>query len=86
MTHLFATKALLPDGWNDDVRLRIDQGHIRGIEVAAKPSADDTLAGCVIPGSVQCAQPRISAGAGRTYRAAISRRSRQFLDLAQAHV
>ncbi|MGB5624483.1 MAG: formimidoylglutamate deiminase [Woeseiaceae bacterium] len=50
MIRLFATKALLPDGWNDDVRLRIDQGRIRGIEVAAKPSADDTLAGCVIPG------------------------------------
>ena len=50
MTHVFANKALLPDGWSDNVRLRIEQGLIAGIEVAAKPSSDDTLAGCVIPG------------------------------------
>jgi len=50
MTHVFASKALLPDGWSDNVRFRIDQGRIEGIEVAVKPSADDTLAGCVIPG------------------------------------
>jgi len=50
MIRLFASKALLPDGWNDDVRLRIDHGRIQSIEVAAKPSVEDTLAGCVIPG------------------------------------
>ncbi|MGB5577381.1 MAG: amidohydrolase family protein, partial [Woeseiaceae bacterium] len=50
MTHVFASKALLPDGWSDNVRFRIDQGRIAGIEVPAKPSSDDTLAGCVIPG------------------------------------
>ena len=50
MTRLFANKALLPDGWNDDVRLRIEHGRIQSIEVAAKPSAEDTLAGFVIPG------------------------------------
>ncbi len=50
MDYVFASKALLPDGWADDVRLRVDQGRIEGIEVAATASADDTLAGCVIPG------------------------------------
>lgn len=47
---LFASKALLPDGWNDDVRLHIERGHIRQIECGAKPSAGDTSVGYVIPG------------------------------------
>jgi len=50
MNYVFASKALLPDGWADNVRFGIDQGRIDRIEVAAKPSADDTLAGCIIPG------------------------------------
>ncbi|MBT8090648.1 MAG: formimidoylglutamate deiminase [Gammaproteobacteria bacterium] len=50
MNHVFASKALLPDGWADNVRLGIDQGLIDNIAVAAKPSSGDTLAGCVIPG------------------------------------
>ncbi len=50
MTYVFASKALLPDGWTDDVRFSIDQGRIQSIEVDANPSSDDASAGCVIPG------------------------------------
>jgi formimidoylglutamate deiminase len=50
MTHVFANKALLPEGWADDVRFHIDRGRIQGIEAAAGRSADDTQVGCVIPG------------------------------------
>ena len=50
MTRLFANKALLPEGWKDNVCLSIDGGRIRSIEPAAKASADDARVGCVIPG------------------------------------
>lgn len=50
MTALFASKALLPDGWTDNVRLRIDRGRIQEIERGAKASPNDTMAGCVVPG------------------------------------
>jgi formimidoylglutamate deiminase len=50
MTYVFASKALLPDGWTDNVRFSIDQGRIQNIEVDARPSSDDASAGCVIPG------------------------------------
>lgn len=50
MTALFASKALLPDGWTDNVRLRIDRGCIREIERGAKASPNDAMAGCVVPG------------------------------------
>lgn len=50
MNALFANKALLPDGWTDNVRFQVDGGRIQDIEVDVKPSPNDTLAGCVIPG------------------------------------
>jgi len=50
MTHVFANKALLHEGWADDVRFHIDRGRIQGIEAAASQSSDDTQVGCVIPG------------------------------------
>jgi len=50
MTHVFANKALLPDGWTDDVRFHIDRGRIQGIEAAAKQASADTHVACVIPG------------------------------------
>jgi formimidoylglutamate deiminase len=50
MTQVFANKALLPDGWADDVRFHIDRGRIRGIEAAARQSSADAQVGCVIPG------------------------------------
>ncbi len=50
MTSLFATKALLPDGWRDNVRLTMDGGRISAAEADVRASATDELAGFVIPG------------------------------------
>ena len=50
MNHLFASKALLPDGWNDNVRIGIHRGRIQNVDVAAKVNVDDARAGYVIPG------------------------------------
>ncbi len=50
MPTLFASKALLPDGWRDNARLSVDRGRIRGIETGVKPQTDDTRVGYVIPG------------------------------------
>jgi len=50
MTSLFARKALLKEGWADNVRFDIHRGLIRGIDVGEQSSADDLTAGCVIPG------------------------------------
>ena len=50
MERLFANKALLPEGWKDDVRFSLRHGRINGVETAAKPDDDDTRVGCVIPG------------------------------------
>ena len=48
MTTIFARKALLPDGWHDDVRLEIAAGRIASIEPGASAGAQPL--GCVIPG------------------------------------
>ena len=50
MTSVFATKALLPGGWRDNVRLTIDGGRISAAEADVRASATDELAGFVIPG------------------------------------
>ncbi len=50
MNRLFATKALLPEGWRDNVRFSIRKGRLHTVETAAKPQPDDTRVGCVIPG------------------------------------
>jgi formimidoylglutamate deiminase len=50
MTSIFADKALLSDGWSDDVRLTISDGRIQSVDVAATASPEDHLASCVIPG------------------------------------
>ena len=50
MTTVFARKALLPDGWADDVRLVIADGRIASLERGASAAPDDTLVGSVIPG------------------------------------
>jgi formimidoylglutamate deiminase len=50
MTVVFARKALLHDGWADHVRLCMDAGRIGSISVAARPAANDVIAGIVIPG------------------------------------
>ena len=48
MTTVCARKALLPDGWHDNVRLDIEAGRIVSVE-ADVDDAEEQL-GCVIPG------------------------------------
>lgn len=50
MASVFARKALLSDGWSDNVRLAVAEGSIAGIERAATPMPGDTEVGIVIPG------------------------------------
>ena len=50
MTTLFARKALLPGGWNDDVRLTLANGRIRDVAIGASPGDSEETLGCVIPG------------------------------------
>jgi len=50
MTTIFAQKALLPEGWADDVRLTVADGRIRSITRNVRPDKADTLAECLIPG------------------------------------
>jgi formimidoylglutamate deiminase len=50
MTSILARKVLLPDGWADDVLLRISDGRIDEI-VAGDAGTDETITvGCIIPG------------------------------------
>ncbi|MDH3757039.1 MAG: formimidoylglutamate deiminase [Gammaproteobacteria bacterium] len=50
MTSLFARKALLPDGWADDVLLRITDGMIDDVLPGATPDDSTVATGCIIPG------------------------------------
>ncbi|MGI9238442.1 MAG: formimidoylglutamate deiminase [Woeseiaceae bacterium] len=50
MNRLFSKKALLPDGWQDDVVFSIHQGRIDTVQSGESPHADDERVGCVIPG------------------------------------
>ena len=50
MNHLFATKALLPEGWRDNVRFTVAKGCLDTVESGAKPQPEDARLGCVIPG------------------------------------
>ncbi|HED12549.1 MAG TPA: formimidoylglutamate deiminase, partial [Gammaproteobacteria bacterium] len=50
MTTIFARKALLYDGWAEDVRLTVESGRIRQIDLNAGTHPDDQVAGIVIPG------------------------------------
>lgn len=51
MALFFATRALLPGGWANDVRLEVDaQGTLRGIEADAARQGADLLRGPVVPG------------------------------------
>jgi formimidoylglutamate deiminase len=50
MTTLYARKALLSEGWTDDVRLTVDAGRVTGIEAGVAPDGQDEILGCVIPG------------------------------------
>ncbi len=50
MTAVFARKALLPDGWADNVRLEVANGRISSLRTAASAASGDTLVGSIIPG------------------------------------
>ncbi len=50
MTTVFAHKALLPDGWADDVRLQLVDGRIGEVSRDQQPADTDTVTDCIIPG------------------------------------
>jgi formimidoylglutamate deiminase len=50
MSGIFARKALLADGWADNVRLDIEAGRIAAVAADARASAADREFGIVIPG------------------------------------
>jgi formimidoylglutamate deiminase len=50
MTTLFAHKALLPDGWADNVRLQLAEGIIDKISRDGEPADADAVTDCIIPG------------------------------------
>lgn len=50
MTAIFANKALLPEGWRDNVRVTVSGGLIEDIEIGVSVATGDEPAGCVIPG------------------------------------
>jgi len=50
MTTIFARKALLYNGWADDVRLSIEAGRIAAISPGQRAEVDDLVVGVVIPG------------------------------------
>ena len=50
MTPIHSQKALLPNGWADDVRLIIDDGRIDRIETGVPAQRGDIGTGCVVPG------------------------------------
>ena len=50
MTTIFARKALLHDGWAEDVRFTVESGRIRQIDLSTGAHPDDQVAGIVIPG------------------------------------
>ncbi len=50
MTTLFARKALLPDGWTDNVRLPVANGTLGRLETGVRAQPGDEQVGCVIPG------------------------------------
>ncbi len=50
MSSIFARKALLADGWADNIRLQLAAGRIVAIEKAANATESDVSADCLIPG------------------------------------
>jgi len=50
MITLFAHKALLPDGWADDVRLQLVDGLIGEVLRDQEPADTDAVTDCIIPG------------------------------------
>ncbi|MDJ0699335.1 MAG: formimidoylglutamate deiminase [Woeseiaceae bacterium] len=52
MTTVFARKAMLPDGWADDVRFDVGAGKLRSVQANSSPGGNDVVLGCVLPGLV----------------------------------
>ena len=50
MTSIFAEKALLPEGWQNHVRMTLEGGRIAAVEAGVEASATDEVAGFAIPG------------------------------------
>ena len=50
MTAVFAHKALLPDGWADNVRLQLVDGRIGKVARDQQPADTDAVTDCIIPG------------------------------------
>ena len=50
MISIFARKALLPDGWADDVLLGVRDGVIEEVSAGTTPGDASTMAGCIVPG------------------------------------
>ncbi|WIY53883.1 formimidoylglutamate deiminase [Devosia sp. YIM 151766] len=50
MTTIFATSALLDDGWYDNVRITLAKGRIASIEPSAQPQGDDECHEVIVPG------------------------------------
>ena len=50
MDTVFARKALLAEGWTDNVRLHIDAGRVQDIDTAIAPAAGEQQADILLPG------------------------------------
>lgn len=50
MTAIFARRALLPDGWRENVRLDIDLGRIAGVWIGEDPRPRDECYETIVPG------------------------------------
>ncbi|RUU51004.1 amidohydrolase family protein, partial [Mesorhizobium sp. M2C.T.Ca.TU.002.02.1.1] len=50
MTAIFAKQALLPGGWQDNVRIAFEDGRISSVEVGASAQAGDERHAIVLPG------------------------------------
>jgi len=50
VTAIFAEQALLPEGWQGNVRIALDGGHIASVEAGAVPRAGDKRHAILVPG------------------------------------
>ena len=76
MSGIFARKALLADGWADNVRLGIEGGQIAEVAADASANGSDVELGIVIPGLANAhshAFQRVLAGRGDRWLCRIHR-------------
>src|SRR5436190_1230875 len=50
MQHYFADHALLPEGVRSGVRIGVEDGHIRSVDVGASGAGDQAIKGLALPG------------------------------------